>query len=47
MSTHKTGDSIMTDKTAPIEQQAVPAAPEKSAEPKPETSEPAKPAQTE
>ncbi len=44
MSTHKTGDSIMTDKKAPIEQQA---APEKSAEPKPETSQPAKPAQTE
>jgi preprotein translocase subunit SecG len=47
MSTHKTGDSIMTDKTAPIEQQAAPAAPEKSSEPKSETSQPAKPAQTE
>ena len=47
MSTHKTGDSIMTDKKAPIEQQAAPAAPEKSSQPKPETSQPAKPAQTE
>lgn len=47
MSTHKTGDSIMTDKKAPIEQQAAPAAPEKSSKPKPETSQPAKPAQTE
>jgi len=50
MSTHKTGDSIMTDKKAPIEQQAAPAAPaapEKSSEPKPETSQPAEPAQTE
>ncbi len=50
MSTHKTGESIMTDKKAPIEQQAAPAAPaapEKSSKPKPETSQPAKPAQTE
>ena len=47
MSTHKTGESIMTDKKAPIEQQAAPAAPEKSAEPKPETSQPVQPAQTE
>ena len=47
MSTHKTGDSIMTDKKAPIEQQAAPVAPEKSSEPKPETSQPAKPAKTE
>jgi preprotein translocase subunit SecG len=44
MSTHKTGDSIMTDKKAPIEQQA---APVKSSEPKPETSQPVQPAQTE
>jgi preprotein translocase subunit SecG len=44
MSTHKTGDSIMKDTKAPIEQQA---APEKSAEPKPETSQPVQPAQTE
>ena len=47
MSTHKTGESIMTDKKAPIEQQAAPAAPETSSKPKPETSQPAKPAQTE
>ena len=47
MSTHKTGDSIMNDTKAPIEQQAAPAAPEKSAEPKPETSQPVQPAQTE
>jgi preprotein translocase subunit SecG len=47
MSTHKTGDSIMKDTKAPIEQQAAPAAPEKSAEPKPETSQPVQPAQTE
>jgi len=46
MSTHKTGDSIMTDTKAPIEQ-AAPAAPEKSSQPNPETSQPAKPAQTE
>ncbi len=47
MSTHKTGDSIMTDTKAPIEQQAAPAAPEKSSQSEPETSQPAKPAQTE
>jgi len=35
----------MTDKKAPIEQKAVPVEPEKSAQPEPETSPPAKPVQ--
>jgi preprotein translocase subunit SecG len=47
MSTHKTGDSIMMDEKAPIEQQAAPAKPENNSLPEPETSQPAKPAQSE
>lgn len=47
MSSHKMGDSIMMDEKAPIEQQAAPAKPEKTSLPEPETSQPAKPAQSE
>ncbi len=38
-------NSIMTDKKAPIEQKAEPVAPEKSTQPEPKPSAPAKPAQ--
>ena len=44
---HRTTNSIMMDKKAPIEQQAVPAASEKTSQPSPETSKPEKPAKTE
>jgi preprotein translocase subunit SecG len=45
LSGHTMKDSIMTDKKAPIEQNAAPVAPEKSAQPEAETSPPAKPVQ--
>lgn len=44
---HRITSSIMTDKKAPIEQQAAPATPEKIPQPSPEASQPAKPAQAE
>ena len=44
LSGHRTTNSIMMDKKAPIEQQA---APEKIPQPSPEASQPAKPAQAE
>ena len=47
MSSHIKEDSIIMDKKAPMEQQAIPLAPEKSSHPEPETSQPAKPAQAE
>ncbi len=47
LSGHRTDNSIMMDKKAPIEQQAAPAAPEKTPQPNPETPQPAKPAQAE
>jgi preprotein translocase subunit SecG len=45
LSGHSMKNSIMTDKKAPIEQKAAPVEPEKSAQPEPETSPPAKPVQ--
>jgi preprotein translocase subunit SecG len=45
LSGHSMKHSIMTDNKAPIEQKAAPVEPEKSAQPEPETSPPAKPAQ--
>jgi preprotein translocase subunit SecG len=47
LSGHRTTNSIMMDKKAPIEQQAAPAVPEKIPQPSPEASQPAKPAQAE
>jgi preprotein translocase subunit SecG len=47
LSGHRTTNSIMTDKKPPIEQQAAPATPEKTPQPSPEASKPAKPAQAE
>ena len=47
MSSHIKEDSIIMDKKAPMEQQAIPSAPEKSSHPEPETSQPVKPAQAE
>jgi len=47
---HRTDNSIMMEKKAPIEQKAVPtepAVPEKTSQPNPETPQPAKPAQGE
>jgi preprotein translocase subunit SecG len=44
---HRTTNSIMMDKKAPIEQQAVPAAPEKTSQPSPEASQPEKPVKAE
>ncbi len=45
LSGHRTTNSIMMDKKAPIEQQAAPATPEKTPQPSPEASQPATPAQ--
>ena len=45
LSGHRTTNSIMMDKKAPIEQQAAPATPEKTPQPNPEASQPATPAQ--
>ena len=45
LSDHRTTNSIMMDKKPPIEQQAAPATPEKTPQPSPEASQPAKPAQ--
>ena len=47
MSGHRTSNSIMMDKKPPVEQQAAPATPEKTPQPSPEASKPAKPAQAE
>ena len=47
ISGHNTRSSIMIDEKTPIEQQAAPAAPEESPQPKSEMPQPAKPAQTE
>jgi len=47
LSGNSTKSSIMMNEKAPIEQQAAPAAPEKSPQPKAEMPQPAKPAQTE
>ena len=47
ISSHGTTSSIMIEKKAPITQQAAPAAPEKTTQSKPQTSQPAKPANTE
>ena len=47
ISGHRTTNSIMMDKKAPIEQQAAPATPEKIPQPSPETPQPAKPAKAE
>ena len=46
LSGHGMKNSIMTDKKVPIEQKVAPVEPEKTAQPEPETSEPAKPIQT-
>jgi len=46
-SSHKIGNSIMTDTKPPIEQKAAPAAPDKSADTEPESSQSAKPAEAE
>ena len=45
LSGHRTTNSIMMDKKPPVEQQAAPATPEKTPQPSPEASKPAKPAQ--
>jgi preprotein translocase subunit SecG len=45
LSGHRTTNSIMMDKKAPIEQQAAPATQEKTPQPNPEASQPATPAQ--
>ena len=47
MSTQRGGESIMTDQKPPIEQQAVPLAPDKSAQPSPDVPQTAAPAQAE
>ncbi len=47
LSGHRTTNSIMMDKKAPIEQQAAPATTEKIPQPNPEAPQPAKPAQAE
>ena len=45
-SSHRTGNSIMTETKPPIEQQAAPAATDKPADTQPESSQPAKPVET-
>lgn len=47
MYSNKIEESIMMDKQAPIEQQAVPTTPLESSQPETKTSEPVKPAQAE
>jgi preprotein translocase subunit SecG len=46
-STHRTGESIMMDKKPPVEQQAAPVVPEKSADAVPIPLQPEKPAEAE
>ena len=47
MSSNKMDESIMTDKTAPIEQQAAPSVPVDSPQPETKSSHPVQPAQSE